>query len=35
MNKLIAILERAVEFLIAYLSEMLGIVNEDDESAEA
>lgn len=34
MDKLIAILERAVDFLIAYLSEILGLVApKDDETA--
>lgn len=35
MDKLIAILERAVKFLIAYLSEILGIGTEEETTPEA
>ena len=36
MNKLIAIINRAVDFLIAYLREMLGLVvpNNDETAGE-
>ena len=35
MDKLMDILERAFEFLLAYLSEILGLETKEDENADA